>query len=52
MFNQYLTATENEFYKILVTLVMFRFVLVILVKNQFTQIPTLVIFNRYLTNTN
>ena len=42
--NQYLTDTENQFYKI--------FVSVISIKYQFTQISTLMIFNRYLTDTN
>ena len=50
--NQYLADTENQFYKALVVLVKYRFALVILVKCWFTQISTLVIFYRYLTNTN
>ena len=36
----------------LVILVKYRFVSVISVKYQFTQISTLMIFNRYLTDTN
>ena len=39
--NQYLTDTENQFYKILV----------ISVKYSFTQISTLLIFNQYLNLT-
>ena len=39
--NQYLTDTENQFYKILV----------ISVKYWFTQISTLLIFNQYLNLT-
>ena len=54
--NRYLTDTENLFYKILVILikyrVKYRFVSVILVKYQFTQISTFMIFNQYLTDTN
>ena len=40
--NWYLSGTENEFYKVSLTSVNYRF----------TQISALVIFNRYLTNTN
>ena len=40
--NRYLTDTENLFYK----------VSAILVKYRFTQNSTLIIFNRYLTDTN
>ena len=47
--NQYLTDTENQFYKILVISVKYRFVSV---KYRFTQISTLMIFSRYLTDTN
>ena len=50
--SQCLTNTENQFYKISVILVKYRFVSVILVKYRFTQISTLMIFNRYLTDTN
>ena len=50
--NQYLPNTENQFYKISVITVKYRFVSVILVKYWFTHISTLVIFNQYLTNTN
>ena len=51
-FNRYLTDTENQFYKISVISVKYQFVLVISVKYRFIQISTLMIFNRYLTNTN
>ena len=47
-----LTDTENQFYKILIILVKYRFVSVISVKYQFTQISTLMIFSQYLTDTN
>ena len=50
--NQYLPDTENQFYKVLVISVKYQFVSVILVKYRFTQISTLMIFKRYLTNTN
>ena len=40
--SRYLTDTENQFYKISV----------ISVKYRFTQISTLMIFNQYLTDTN
>ena len=43
--SRYLTDTENQFYKISV-------VSVISVKYRFTQISTLMIFSRYLTDTN
>ena len=49
--SQCLTNTENQFYKISVILVKYRFVSVILVKYRFTQISTLMIFSRYLTDT-
>ena len=50
--NRYLTDTENQFYKVSVISVKYRFVSVISVKYRFAQISTLVIFKRYLTNTN
>ena len=46
--NRYLTDTENQFYKILVILVKYRLNIGLC---RFTQIYTLVIFNRYLTDT-
>ena len=50
--SRYLINTENQFYKILVISVKYRFVSVISVKYRFTQISTLMIFSRYLTDTN
>ena len=44
---RYLTNTGNQFYKISVISVKYRFVSVISVKYRFTQISTLMIFNRY-----
>ena len=49
--NWYLSDTENQFYKVLVILVKYRFVSVVSVKYQFTQISNLIIFNQYLTDT-
>ena len=50
--NQYLTDKENRFCKVSVTLVKYQFVLVIWVKYWFTDISTLMIFNRYVSDTN
>ena len=50
--NRYLTDTENQFHEGSVILVEYWFVLVILFKYRFTQKSTLVIFNRYLIDTN
>ena len=47
--SRYLTDTENQFYTISVISVKYRFVSV---KYRFTQISTLMIFSRYLTDTN
>ena len=45
--NRCLTDTENQFYKRLVISIKYRFVLATSVKYRFTQISTLMIFNRY-----
>ena len=50
--SRYLTDTENQFYKISVISAKYRFVSVILVKSRFTQISSLMIFSRYLPDTN
>ena len=50
--SRYSNDTENQFYKILVISVKYRFVSVILLKYRFTQISTLTIFNQHLTDTN